>query len=174
MNIFSHIYWEFVLLLRTVCSNNMPIYCLDYLFWCLLFWVLCRLWVLMGRTVGRFPPILEALFILIITAFAVQQIFNSMQSYLSSWGLFPVIQRSLVTICPKKYTYMPSGPFSFARPTPHQEAQEGLDIIPRATGFSTHTGLDWHWITSLPSLPDSHPNPHQQFVTNWGIGNTTV
>lgn len=73
----------------------------------------------MGRTVGRFPPILEALFILIIIAFAVQQTFNSMQSYLSSWGLLPVIQRSLVTIvqenihiCPQAHSPLPDPPLT--------------------------------------------------------------
>lgn len=40
MNIFPHIYWPFVFLVRSISSTHLPVYWFDYLFFCyLIFWV---------------------------------------------------------------------------------------------------------------------------------------
>lgn len=61
-------FFTYLLGFRTSFENCLLTYyahfLMDYLFWCLTFWVLCRFWILIRWIAGRFPLILEALFIL--------------------------------------------------------------------------------------------------------------
>lgn len=121
---------------------------MDYLFWCLTFWVLCRFWILIRWIAGRFPPILEALFILGSSFF---MLCNPICQVL---GLFPVLWRPLVPICPQTLVWPQTH-----SPLPDPHLNNGHEVrrlwrTPKASGGFTSLRSTRPTLDHLPTLPD--------------------
>lgn len=145
-------FFTYLLGLRTSFENCLLTYyahfLMDYLFWCLTFWVLCRFWILTRWIAGRFPPILEALFILGSSFF---MLCNPICQVL---GLFPVLWRPLVPICPQILIWPQTH-----SPLPDPHLTNGHEVrrlwrTPRATGGVTSHRSTRPTLDHLPTLPD--------------------